>query len=204
MKFTKGQSLKVVKNILLNNKINQRKIERETNVSLGRINEICAGLSEMNILKKRGLYYYMSDPFELLQVINYERPLNKLEIGTIKLPYNTIKECESYLSKTLDENNVKYAYTGFSGLKTYYEYHISYPLIHLYLDNEDFINKIEIGQGPIPVIFLKIDNEDVINQSKEVDGKKVCDKIQVAIDLFSSGLGKDAAYHFMKVIRNER
>jgi hypothetical protein len=203
MKITHGQSIKVVKNILRNKIVNQRKIKSETNVSLGRINEICQGLREINILKKDGQHYVLSDPFELLKLISFERSLNRLELSTIRLPYNTINDCEKYLTEILNKNTTRYAFTCFSGLKFYYEYHISYPLIHVYIDNTNILKEIEAGQGPIPVIFLKIDNEDIIEESIKKDDKNVCDKVQILIDLYSSDLGKDAAYDFIKVIRNE-
>lgn len=189
---------------MLHKIINQREIKRETNVSLGRINEICANLSEINILKKSGQFYILQDPIELLQAIAFERSLNKLVYESMRLPYNTISDCENYLTKVLDFKNIRYAYTCFSGLKFYYEYHISYPLIHLYVDieNLEFLNDLESGQGPIPIIFLKVDNNDILEHRNMIKDKYVCDKTQVIIDLFSSGIGKEAAYQFLKVIRN--
>ncbi|MBN1683795.1 hypothetical protein JW865_09625, partial [Candidatus Bathyarchaeota archaeon] len=129
------------------------------------------------------------------------RPFNSLTQKKIRVPYNEIEKIEKNLCNIFKINNIKYGLTGFSGLKRYYEYTISYPLIHVYVSNMNIIEKINKGEGPIPIIFLKPDQDSILKQTNKIDGYQVCDNIQVIIDLFSSGIGRDAAYNYIKEMK---
>jgi len=60
------------------------------------------------------------------------------------------------------------------------------------------IEKVEQGEGTIPVVVLKTDRPDIVEQSITKAGYRICDKIQVLIDLYSSGVGRDAAIRFYR------
>ena len=95
-------------------------------------------------------------------------------------------------------SKIKYAFSVFSALKNYYEYHISYPSVHIYLNNPQKIHEIEKGEGIIPVFILKPDRPDIIKNSLIRNNQNVCDKTQVIIDLYSSGIGRDAAIKYYR------
>jgi hypothetical protein len=139
---------------------------------------------------------------KLLEKISFDRSFKKLEIDNFRLPTISVIETEKYLVRFFNSLNIKYCFTGFSGLKHYFEYHISYPLIHIYIPNTVTLNKIERGEGAIPVIALKPDRNEIFNEAKKFQNIYVCDKTQVAIDLFSSGIGRDAAIKLLEVDDN--
>jgi len=204
MKIASEKSMLVINHILKHRIINQYKVSKDTEVSRSYVNAIIKNLRIQNIVTKKSQFYYLNDPFKLLQMISFSRPFNALKTYEFRLPVETIKNSEQIIQQHSLTNNIKYAFTMFSGLKRYYEYHISYPTIHTYVDNIEEFEKIEKGEGPIPIVLIQPDFNYILQNRKKIDDEYVCDEIQVIIDLFSSGIGRDAAYKYLKVILNER
>ena len=198
MKLTSKKAYKIIRYILINQEFTQRQIARETNVSLGYINEVINYLTAIDIVTKTTKGYVLWDKVKLLEKISLDRPLTNLIIDKFRLPTTTIQETENTLTNTL--KNKKYALTAFSGLRRYFEYHIGYPTVHLYIEDKTTINHIEKGEGAIQVIALQPDLQNIINERKKINEAYVCDKQQIIIDLFSSGTGRDAAIKFLEAI----
>jgi len=201
LNFTSKKAYKVAKYLLGNIKTSQREIHRETGVSLGYVNEIINYSLDIGVLKREKGYYAVDDPVRLLEKIGFDRPFKGLETNIFRLPAISIAESESLLIEQLESNDLKYTFTAFSGLRRYFEYHISYPLIHIYVENSSVTKVVEQGEGAVPVIILKADRPDIWKDSKRVKESHVCDQVQVIIDLFSSGIGRDAAIKFLEAIR---
>jgi len=198
MKLTSKKSYQITRYILLNQEFTQRKIARETNVSLGYINEVINYLTTINIVTKTTRSYILWDKVKLLEKISLDRPFTNLIIDKFRLPTTTIQETENTITNTL--KNKKYALTAFSGLRRYFEYHIGYPTVHLYIEDKTALDLIEKGEGAIQVIALKPDLENILKERKKINKAYVCDKQQIIIDLFSSGTGRDAAIKFLEAI----
>lgn len=201
MKLTSKKAFRVVKYLLEHPEISQRELSRKTGVSLGHVNEIVNYLSDTRIVSKTSRSCILKDSARLLEKISFERPFNRLEVSTFRLPTISIKESEDMFKNICKANDVRYAFTVFSGLKRYYEYHISYPSIHSYVSEQNIENIIEHGEGAIPIFLLKPDRSDILREAREINDFYVCDKVQIVVDLFSSGLGRDAAIKFLKVIQ---
>lgn len=202
MNLTSKKAYVVIKYLLGHTKTSQREIARETGVALGYVNEIVNYALDIGVMEKKAGHYGVGDPIRLLEKVSFDRPLKQLEITRFLLPSVSIDESESSLIKDFEHNNLEYAFTGFSGLRRYFEYHISYPLIQVYVANDESTSYVEQGEGAISVVFLKADRPEIFGSSKNVDGSRICDDIQVVIDLFSSGVGRDAAIKFLEVIRD--
>lgn len=203
MKFSSEKSMLVINHIMKNRIINQYEVSKDTKVSRSYVNKILKNLSIQNIVVKKSQFYYLKDPFKLLQIISFERPFNALKTYEFRLAVDTIKGSEKILEKYCLGNKIKYAFTMFSGLKRYYEYHISYPSIHAYVDKVEEFERLEKGEGPIPIVLIQPDYKFILENRKKINGDYVCDEMQVIIDLFSSGIGRDAAYKYLKVINDE-
>lgn len=195
--------MRVVKHIMNNRIINQYEVSKKTNVSRSYVNFIIKNLRSLNIVTRKSQFYYLNDPFKLLQMISFERPFNQLKKYEFRLSADTIKSSEQIIKKYSDANKIKYALTMFSGLKRYYEYHISYPTIHAYVEDLDKYNTMQKGEGPIPVVLIQPDYFSILDNRKQIDDYYVCEDMQIIIDLFSSGIGRDAAYKYLNVMRNE-
>jgi hypothetical protein len=204
MDLSTEKSMLVIKNILRYKLINQANVSKKTGVSTSYIHDIVKYLKQVEIVTKRGQFYYLSDPFKLLQLISFERPFNSLQTHELRLETNNITDSESLLTRILSNYESKYAFTMFSGLRRYFEYHISYPMVHLYIDEESIINQITRGEGPIKIWLIDADYDFILRNRKKIGDYYVCDKEQIIIDLFSSGIGRDAAYKFLKVTENDR
>jgi len=176
---------------------------KELDIPITTINNTIKTLKKIEVIKNENKHYRLVDIFLLLQYITMNRPFNTLDSKIMRVAYNEVNMIENYLGFIFKNNNIKYGFTCFSGLKRYYEYTISYPMIHVYVSDLKIVEKIQKGDGPIPVIFLKPDQDSILKDVIEIDNYKVCDKIQVIIDLFSSGIGKDAAYNYLRSYQNE-
>jgi len=196
--------MRVVNHIMKNRIINQYEVSKKTKVSRSYVNYILMSLRALNIVTRKSQFYYLNDPFKLLQMIGFERPFNQLKKYEFRLPTDTIQSSEQIIKTYSEANKIKYAFTMFSGLKRYYEYHISYPIIHAYVDDIDKYDTIQKGEGPIPVVLIQPDYYYILDNRKKIDNYYVCDDMQIIIDLFSSGIGRDAAYKYLNVINNEQ
>ena len=54
------------------------------------------------------------------------------------------------------------------------------------------------------MVLVKPDYNFILDNRIKIDNNYVCDNIQIIIDLFSSGIGRDAAYKYLNVINNEQ
>ena len=176
----------------------QTELSHETGVAIGYVNEVVHALFDLNIVNIEYGKCTLIDHVKLLEKISFDRTFKKLVFKEFRLPTSSIKDTESNLVNFCESRNVEYAFSVFSGLKHYYEYHITYPTVHIYMKNPLEITEIEKGEGVVPVIVLKPDRQDILKNSIKRDNQKVCDKIQLVIDLYSSGIGRDAAIKFYR------
>lgn len=198
MNLKSKKSYRIAKYLLLNRVTSQTEISIKTNVAIGYVNEVLHYLSDMDIAKIDYGETKLLDYAKLLDKISFDRTFKKIIKEIIRLPTSTIKETENMLKAFCYNNKIKYAFTGFSGLRYYYEYHINYPMVHIYIQNPNDILNFEKGEGVIPVVLLKPDRSDIISESKKVNNVNICEKIQIIIDLYSSGIGRDAAIKYYR------
>jgi len=193
MNLKSVKSYRVVKYLLSKRVTSQTEISQNTNVAIGYVNEVLHYLSDLDIVKISYGETKLLDYSKLLDKISMDRSFKKIIKETIRLPTSTIIDTENTLKSFCQNNKINYAFTGFSGLRHYYEYHISYPIVHIYIHNTNEVLGFEKGEGVIPVVLLKTDRPDILSDSKNVNNVSVCDKMQTIIDLYSSGIGRDAA-----------
>jgi len=198
MNFSSLKSYLVAKHLLGNRVSSQIDISRETGVAIGYVNEVVHELSSLDIVKVEYGKCTLLDHVKLLDKISSDRSFKKLQCDEFRLPTSTIDETEIILSKFCESRGIGYAFSVFSALRSYYEYHISYPSIHIYIENLSRFQEIEKGEGVVPVIVLKPDRPDILQNSMRRNGYSVCDRIQVLIDLYASGIGRDAAIRFYR------
>jgi len=190
----------VIKHILADPEFSQREVSRETGVGLGYVNEVVNYLVSIGVVYRRN-HYTLGDPIRLLEKVSFDRPLASLEVSHFRMPTSAVDETERMISETLERDNVSYAFTGFSGLRRYFEYHISYPRVHFYVPDERGVVGLERGEGPVEVVALRADMDSILGEAEVVQGVQVCSREQVIVDLFSSGIGRDAAIKFLEVTR---
>lgn len=202
LKLTSPKAYRVVKYLLQHKKASQLEISSNTHVAYGWTNEVINFLFERDIVSKEWRRCELRDPFKLLEIISLERPLNELVVESFRLEVRSISEGERLLKQVCDMRNVEYGLTVFSGLRRYYEYYIGFPEIHAYVSDQEVGDSISHGQGPIVLNLLYPDHRDILEETKQVDEARTCSPIQVAIDLFCSGAGRDAAIKVLEAIHD--
>ncbi len=201
LKLTSKKTFKVVKYLLENFQTSQFVLSQKTGVAIGWVNEVVNFLSDLNIVSKGRRSCTLEDPVRLLEAIALERPLNRLVKSSFRLEVTSIREGEEILRRASHDRGIRYALTVFSGLRRFYEYHITYPSIHSYVSDVSVEKEVAHGEGPITLFLLSPDHPDILKTVRKVEEFSVCDPVQVAIDLFCSGVGRDAAVKFLEVLR---
>jgi hypothetical protein len=200
LKVTSTKAFRVIKHILAEPEFSQREVARETGVGLGYVNEVVNYLVNIGVVYKKN-HYTLGDPVKLLEKVGFDRPLASLEVDRFRMPASSVDDTERMISETLMNDGVNYAFTGFSGLRRYFEYHISYPKVHFYVLDESGVVDLERGEGPVEVVALRADMDSILDEAVVVRGARVCSREQVIVDLFSSGIGRDAAIKFLEATR---
>ena len=198
MNLSSQKSYRVAKYLLKNRVSSQSKISKETKVAIGYVNEVIHELSDQNIVTIEYGKCSLVDYVRLLEKIGFDRPFQKLRVTEFRLPTRTITETEERLATYCDNRGLRYAFSVFSGLKYYYEYHISYPTVHIYVDKPSELLQMEKGEGVIPVVVLYEDRPDIFDESTMMKNRHVCEETQIIIDLFTSGIGRDAAIKYYR------
>ena len=202
MKLTSPNAFKVVKYLLGNRTTNQLEISRKTSVAYGWVNEVVNFLFERGIVSKGWRSCELRDPLQLLEFIALERPLSGLVKSSFRLEALSVTEGEELLKSVCNEKGISYGLTVFSGLNRYYEYYISFPEIHAYVSDEKLEKSVVKGHGPITLSLLVPDQVNILEETVTKDGFSICSSLQVVIDLFCSGSGRDAAIKFLDVVRD--
>lgn len=207
VKLSSPQAFRIVKYLLEKPISYQRKIHRDLNISIGWINEVVNSLYEAKIARKgKWRRIELEDPYSLLDLISYQRPIQRLIQATVRLETTEIKLAEKELKEICARNQLEYALTIFSGLSHYLAYYITFPTIHVYTNKTKQLSlQLTKGRGPITIEILKPDYPDILENAKIVNNTKVADPIQVVIDLFGLGsAGRDAATKLYEKIKNEQ
>ena len=202
MKLTSPKAYKVVKYLLGHKKTNQLEISRETGVAYGWTNDVVNFLGDRGIVSKGWRRCELEDPLQLLEVIALERPLNKLVKSSFRLEVLSVAEGEEMLRRSCEEHGMRYGLTVFSGLRRFYEYYITFPEIHAYVSDEKMTNHIPHGRGPITLSLLHPDQRGILEETRNIEGFLACSAVQVVVDLFCSGVGRDAAIKLLDVMRD--
>jgi nicotinamidase-related amidase len=64
------------------------------------------------------------------------------------------------------------------------------------------IDKARSAQTQIIYVQNNGGKGEILANSKEINGLRACDRVQIVVDLFSGGYGRDAAVEFLEVIQN--
>jgi hypothetical protein len=193
---------------LLENPITyQRQIHRDLGTSIGWINKVVNSLCEAGIARKgKWRRIELEDPYALLDLLSWQRPLQRLLRATIRLEHTEITAAEKNLRGICLKSQLNYALTAFSGLSRYLAYYITFPTIHVYANKPKQLSQLlPKGRGPITIEILSTDYPDILKNVRNMDNFNIADPVQVVIDLFCLGsAGRDAATKLYEMIRNEQ
>ncbi len=207
VKLSSPQAFRIAKYLLENPVTYQRQIHRDLGTSIGWINKVVNSLCEAGIARKgKWRRIELEDPYALLDLLSWQRPLQRLLQATIRLEHTEITAAEKNLRDICLKSQLNYALTAFSGLSRYLAYYITFPTIHTYTTNpKQLKQQLPKGRGPITIKILKPDYPDILKNTKTIKNFHVADPTQVVIDLFCLGAaGRDAATKLYEMTRNEQ
>ncbi|MGQ9720961.1 MAG: hypothetical protein ACUVXA_06510 [Candidatus Jordarchaeum sp.] len=69
----------------------------------------------------------LEEPYVLLDLLSWQRPLQRLLKATVRLELTEIALAENIIRGICLEARLKYALTAFSGLNRYLAYYITFP-----------------------------------------------------------------------------
>lgn len=201
MNLASAQSYRVVCHLLEHPRTNILEVSKATEVSYGWSNEVVNFLRDAGIVSVGWRRCELVDPIRLMEIVAFQRPFDKLIGRSFNLEALSVTEGENLLRESCLSRHVRYGLTAFSGLGRFMEYYITYPTIHAYVEDLKVTNQIPKGNGPIQINLLSVDHLNILDNLVEVGGFSVCSRAQVAIDLFSSGLGRDAAIRLVEMMK---
>lgn len=205
VKLTAEQSYQIILFLLATIRSSQTEISRYTGASKSQVNRLVNDLIDAGVIRHvESRLFEVSDPIRLLDKIAFERPLSKLVRKEIQLEYSEVSKVEDAIRKTCEQFKIKYAFTCFSALDKYYRYHITYPTVHVYTNEQtELENKLPLGKGAVLVQMLVPDREIIMQTARVKDGFVLVDPVQVVIDLFCLGsIGRDGAIKLWEVIKS--
>ena len=207
VKLSSPQAFRIAKYLLEKPVTYQRQIHRDLGISIGWINTVVNSLYEAGITKKgKWRRIEFEDPYALLDLLSWQRPLQRLLKATVRLELTELANAEKNLRENCLKAQLDYALTAFSGLSRYLAYYITFPTIHTYTNNPKQLSQLlPKGRGPITTEILSPDYSDILKNTRNISNFNVVDPIQVVIDLFCLGsAGRDAATKLYEMIRNEQ
>ncbi len=205
VKLTAEQTYQIILFLLATIRSKQTEISRFTGASKSQVNRLVTNLLDAGVLRHiEDRLLEVSDPIRLLDKIAFERPLSRLVRKEMQLEYSEVHRVEAAISSACKRSKIKYAFTCFSALNKYYRYHITYPTVHVYVDEQaELENKLPLGKGAVLVQILVPDHEIIMQTVRAKDGFVLVDPVQVIIDLFCLGsIGRDGAMKLWEVVKN--
>ena len=185
--------------VLLNNPGKGWKVEelaKEAQVSLGQVSNVKKLLMDREWIQVDKTGFMANEPEQLLREWeeNYSFRRNRvLDFYSMKGP----AQIEADLVEYCNGNNVKYAFTGFSGAARLapavrYQRAMAY-LTDLEQDLAFQLDLKEVGSGANVSVFIPYD-EGIFYGAREVDGAQVASPVQVYLDVRTfRGRGEEAA-----------
>jgi len=205
VKLTAEQSYQIILFLLATIRSSQTEISRFTGASKSQVNRLVNDLIDAAVIRHvKNRLLEVNDPIRLLDKIAFERPLSRLVRKEIQLEYSEVNRVEDAIRKTCLNSKIKYAFTCFSALDKYYRYHITYPTVHVYTNEQtELESKLPLGKGAVLVQILAPDHEVIMQTARMKDRFVLVDPVQVIIDLFCLGsIGRDGAIKLWEVVKS--
>jgi len=207
VKLSSPQAFRIAKYLLEHPVTYQRQIHRDLRISIGWTNKVVNSLYEAGIARKgKWRRIELEDPYALLDLLSWQRPLQRLLEATVRLEIAELANAEKNLREICLKAQLDYALTAFSGLSRYLAYYITFPTIHTYTSKPRQLSQLlPKGRGPITVEVLSADYPDILKNTRNIKNFSIVDPIQVVIDLFCLGsAGRDAATRLYEMTRSEQ
>ena len=193
-KITSEKSWKIVSRLLKEKSTSIRQLALQEDVSYGWAHKTVEMLMGQNIVKRNNNYIQISDVKKLLNGVAWERPMKNLSVGEISVSFNETIPAAKDISSMLSDQNVPFAFTGYTAGGLYTGYAIRQDAVYLYLDkkNLNFFTEMfeassnEPNQNNIRA-WIYAPDRDVFSDTRQKEGIRVVSPAQALLDLAGFG-----------------
>ena len=193
MRISTQKSWKVITRLLKEKSTSIRQLALKEGVSYAWTHKVIEMLSEQNVVKKDGGYVTIADTKNLLNGVAWERPMRNLQAGEIFVNFSGSHSAAQEISRTLKEQNIKFAFTAYTSGGLYTSYAFRQDAIYLYLEKETIDQfKENFGskkENTIRAVIYSPDR-DVFSDVLEKESIVITSPAQTLLDL--AGLGYSA------------
>jgi len=193
MRISSDKSWRIVTRLLKEKSTSIRQLAIKEEVSYAWAHKIIEILREQNVVKKDGGYVTVSDVKNLLNGIAWERPMRNLQVGEFFVHFSGSHSAAQEISRTLKEQNIKFAFTAYTSGGLYTSYAFRQDAIYLYLEKETIDQfKENFGstqENTIRAVIYSPDR-DVFSGVLEKESIVITSPAQTLLDL--AGLGYSA------------
>jgi DNA-binding Lrp family transcriptional regulator len=193
IRISSQKSWRIVTRLLKEKSTSIRQLALKENVSYAWTHKVIEVLSEQNVVKKDGGYVTIADVKSLLNGIAWERPLKNLLAAEIYVNFSGSHPAAQEITRTLKEQEIKFAFTAYTSGGLYTTYAIRQDAIYLYLEKEKIDQfKENFGskkESTIRAVIYSPDR-DVFSDAGERESIVITSPSQTLLDL--AGLGYSA------------
>lgn len=193
-KITSEKSWKIVSRLLKEKSTSIRQLALKEDVSYGWAHKTVEMLISQNIAKKNDSYVQISDVKKLLNGIAWERPIKNLSIAEVSMQFSDSIPAARDITYMLSDQNVPFAFTGYTAGGLYTGYAVRQDAVYLYLDkkNLDIFTELfktasyEPGRNCIRA-WIYAPDRDVFTDTQQKEGITVVSPAQTLLDLAGFG-----------------
>ena len=193
-RITSEKSWKIVSRLLKEKSTSIRQLALKEGVSYGWAHKTVEMLISQNIAKKNDSYVQISDVKKLLNGIAWERPMKNLSIAEIPVSFSDSIPAARDITYMLSEQNVPFAFTGYTAGGLYTGYAVRQDAVYLYLDkkNLDLFTETfktsfyESNRNSIRA-WIYAPDRDVFTDTRQKEDITVVSPAQALLDLAGFG-----------------
>ena len=193
-RITSEKSWKIVSRLLKEKSTSIRQLALKEGVSYGWAHKTVEMLISQNIAKKNDSYVQISDLKKLLNGIAWERPMKNLSLAEIPVSFGDSIPAAKDISSMLSEQNVPFAFTGYTAGGLYTGYAVRQDAVYLYLDKKNLdlfteffkTSSYEPDRSSIRA-WIYAPDRDVYTDTRQKEGITVVSPAQSLLDLAGFG-----------------
>ncbi len=193
-RITSEKSWKIVSRLLKEKCTSIRQLALQENVSYGWAHKTVEMLMSQGIAKKNNSYVQIGDVKKLLNGIAWERPIKNLSIAEIPTSFSDSIPAARDITYMLSDQDVPFAFTGYTAGGLYTGYAVRQDAVYLYLDKKNLALFRELFETPFNEsnrnsirAWIYAPDRDVFTNRQQKEGITVVSPAQTLLDLAGFG-----------------
>jgi hypothetical protein len=203
VKLTSPKSWKIIAELIKRRESSIRQLALNTGVSYGWAHATVKSLASKGIVNDTGGYVSITDTEKLLNGIAWERPFERLFMGSFFIKGGSSFEIAREIFRSSSTNGIKMAFTSFTAGSLYTNYSVRHDAVYLYLQREDagkFTDNVATNERSGVIIHMYRPDRNIWNDTRMMQGISVVSPAQTLLDL--AGLGYSGRDLTLKMVEN--